>query len=107
MQGCAMLFSTYSFIAFRIFDICFIIINIYFRSFGHHQAKEFKVNSGWQHLKGDDLELAKRGFCLTRKSVTMVTKFYILCRHVQGIYLGLVEVALTFKFGEKLAAKCF
>ncbi|XP_060600284.1 uncharacterized protein LOC132753777, partial [Ruditapes philippinarum] len=42
-------------------------------SFGHHQAKEFKVNSGWHHIKdGNDIELVKTGFLSHKESVTML-----------------------------------
>ncbi|XP_045168635.2 uncharacterized protein LOC123531596 [Mercenaria mercenaria] len=47
-------------------------------SFGHHQAKEYNVNSGWVHFEDkNEMDRVKRGFCLTRKSVTMLNQHVV------------------------------
>lgn len=50
-------------------------------SFGHHQAKEYKVNSGWTQFEGDqnNIDHVKRGFSLTRKSVTKLNHHVVDC----------------------------
>ncbi|KAL4222374.1 hypothetical protein ACF0H5_018413 [Mactra antiquata] len=39
-------------------------------SFGHHQAKEYKVNNGWTGMSENKIKHVKKGFYLTRQSVT-------------------------------------
>jgi len=47
----------------------------YVRSFGHHQAKQYKVNGGFLTDEGSKQDI-KTGLCLTRLSVTKVS---IIC----------------------------
>ena len=52
-------------------------------SFGHHQAKEFKVNQGWFQKGCSEVQKVKEGFCKTRVSVLklnhLVTQTLIEC----------------------------
>ena len=53
-----------------------ILLLQYCRSFGHHQAKEYHVNTGWkQELDSTKYDRSKvmKGFCKTRISVTKVS----------------------------------
>jgi hypothetical protein len=52
-----------------------------YRSFGHHAAREFKVNEGFTHLPQDGAQNVKLGFCLTRQSVLKVRMCTSLLRY--------------------------
>ncbi|XP_059160067.1 uncharacterized protein LOC131943801 isoform X2 [Physella acuta] len=47
-------------------------------SFGHHQAKQYEVNTGLTDLKTkEDSSLKVRGYCLTRQSVTKLNQMVV------------------------------
>ena len=53
--------------------ICVVPFFFFIRSFGHHQAKQYNVNTGFTHLSDEDNTTVKHGFCKTRISVTKVS----------------------------------
>lgn len=55
-------------------------------SFGHHQAKQYNVTSGYQHLLGDDQDKVKYGFCATRISVTKLNHMIVERLFQHGVH---------------------
>ncbi|XP_067650128.1 uncharacterized protein [Haliotis asinina] len=46
-------------------------------SFGHHQAKQYKVNSGFVLLEAEEAHTARMGFCQTHKSVAKLNTLVV------------------------------
>ncbi|KAK3101839.1 hypothetical protein FSP39_006745 [Pinctada imbricata] len=46
-------------------------------SFGHHQARKYNVNKGFNNLSEVECEKVKEGFCLTRLSVTKLNHIIV------------------------------
>ncbi|XP_046579503.1 isopentenyl phosphate kinase-like [Haliotis rubra] len=46
-------------------------------SFGHHQAKQYSVNSGFAHLEAAEAHAARMGFCQTHKSVAKLNTLVV------------------------------
>ncbi|XP_041365789.1 isopentenyl phosphate kinase-like [Gigantopelta aegis] len=46
-------------------------------SFGHHHAKNLKVNEGYRHLDDKAAAVVKHGFCVTRKSVLKLNSLIV------------------------------